>query len=228
MGRRVSTAGAGQIVVPGRVLDAVKAWSETVGLNMDEAIELAVRTSPIGSLLPGAAPEELTASAEALRQLQAGGAVEPGRISAALQARGVFEDIIAIRLGSLRPADDPPGGPFRRKSIGADITSPINEIWGAARGYWRHNGSSRVLVAMRLGVPIAVFSGIIWGEHAGLRYAVSGYGVVDGRKISLTSGRRDLGVATAQDKLIEKIAMAHPILTPSGSRNPMCWLSRRA
>lgn len=143
--------------------------------------------------------------------------------------------IAAMRLGPLAPAKNHPvfdGFGFRRNQIGADLDTGQRQLWDSSAEYWVIGDHSNAIVPVRLGKPLALFSGVTWSEtnDDGRRYATSGYRIDNvGDEIVRLDPRTDaqLGSATTQEADALNYLLGVRLLMPNGASNPVVNLFTR-
>ena len=134
--------------------------------------------------------------------------------------------VVGVRLGPRRPATETE--PFTRDHLGADLLDDALEVWPAVRGLWRMSARPRVIVAYRLGYPLAVYRVAGWEQDptTNRRWAPAGQILTDTRRTDASTGA-DSGEATADDRAIVRVIRSRPLVTPPAAANPIVWLHGR-
>lgn len=203
--------------VPAYVVGQVEDWSKTHGLTRAESIELLLLGALHG---PGSPPARLRDAYET------GAIQKPGEVSDALDKAGIDVPVIGFLLGPRQPLRDI-DEPFERDHIGADLTDDPLTAWSSTRGVWRVSDRPRIVVALRLGLPLAIYRVSGWEPAPGStrRWAPGGTVISGPRRIDANTGE-DLGDTSETERTIASVIMAKPITQPS-SANPLVWLHRR-
>ena len=209
---------SGRLAIPADLMQRIERWSARYGLSREEGVELVLR----GTIDP------IEPVASSLRHSYETRDVHtPEQVSAALARAEVDVPVVGIRLGPRRPTGSQPE-PFSRDHLGADLLDDALGVWPAARGLWRMSDRPRVIVAYRLGHPLAVYRVPGWeqDQKTGRRWAATGQILTESRRLSVTSGT-DVGAATAADRSIVQLVTARPLVTPPAAANPIVWLHGR-
>jgi len=209
---------SGRLAIPADLIQRIERWSATYGLSREEGAELVLRGT-IDPIEPVAS--SLRHSYET-RDVQT-----PEQVSAALARAEVDVPVVGIRLGPRRPIGTD-AEPFSRDHLGADLLDDALEVWPAARGLWRMSDRPRVIVAYRLGHPLAVYRVPSWEQDpdSGRRWAATGQVLTTGQRMSVASGA-DAGAATDADRSIVQVVGARPLVMPPAAANPIVWLHGR-
>lgn len=137
--------------------------------------------------------------------------------------------VSAIRLG---PPDrsGSQSAPFARAQMGASVgEEDLETLWLSTRGHWVISADTEVIVAFRLGVPLAVFRVEEWSQATGnrRRWARSGYAIRDGRQVRFVGGGAvDVQDATAEESAIAQVILGSRLWMPAGASNPVANLHR--
>lgn len=209
---------SGRLAIAADLMQRIERWSATYGLSREEGAELVLRGT-IDPIEPVAS--SLRHSYET-RDVQT-----PEQVSAALAQAEVDVPVVGIRLGPRRPIGSD-AEPFSRDHLGANLLDDALEVWPAARGLWRMSDRPRVIVAYRLGYPLAVYCVPGWeqDQKTGRRWAATGQILTESRRVSVASGT-DADAATAADRSIIQVVTARPLVTPPAAANPIIWLHGR-
>ncbi len=209
---------SGRLAIAADLMQRIERWSATYGLSREEGAELVLRGT-IDPIEPVAS--SLRHSYE-MRDVQT-----PEQVSAALAQAEVDVPVVGIRLGPRRPIGSD-AEPFSRDHLGANLLDDALEVWPAARGLWRMSDRPRVIVAYRLGYPLAVYCVPGWeqDQKTGRRWAATGQILTESRRVSVASGT-DADAATAADRSIIQVVTARPLVTPPAAANPIIWLHGR-
>jgi len=208
---------SGRLAIPADLIQRIERWSATYGLSREEGAELVLRGT-IDPIEPVAS--RLRHSYET-RDVQT-----PEQVSSALARAEVEVPVVGIRLGPRRPIGTE-AEPFSRDHLGADLLDDPLEVWPAARGLWRMSDRPRVIVAYRLGHPLAVYRVPGWEQDPGTgrRWAATGHVLTSDQRMSVAG--TDSGAATDADRSIVHVVSARPLVTPPAAANPIVWLHGR-
>ena len=208
---------SGRLAIPADLVQRIEHWSATYGLSREEGAELVLR----GSVEPVEEAALTLRAAYEARDVQT-----PEQVSAGLSAAEVDVPVVGMRLGPRRPATETE--PFTRDHLGADLLDDALEVWPAVRGLWRMSARPRVIVAYRLGYPLAVYRVAGWEQDptTNRRWAPAGQILTDTRRLDASTGA-DSGEATTADRAIFRVVRSRPLVTPPAAANPIVWLHGR-
>ena len=211
---RVETT-SGRLSVPADVVDMIEAAARRYGLSRDETTELVLRAS----LTP------VDQGAVELREvLEDGRTHSQADVSVELKRAEADLPVAAVRLGSYRSTTDT--APFVRDHIGANLTDDPLTVWPAARGLWKVSDRASILVAYRIGWPLAIYRIGGWNQdtHTGRRWARDGIVISGAERQDAETGELR-GDITAADKAITAVVMGRALVLPPGAANPVVWLN---
>jgi len=211
---RVETT-SGRVSVPADVIVAIEAAATRYGLSRDETAELYLRAT----LSPA------DGAAVALREVfESGRTHTPADVSRALKQAEADVPVAGVRLGSRRSVQD--SSPISRDHIGGNLADDAVAVWPAARGLWKVSDRASILVAYRLGWPLAIYRVRGWEQDpdSGRRWAVDGLIISGDRRRDADTGD-DRGELSPIDRAIANAVLGRALVLPAGAANPVIWLN---
>ena len=192
-------------------------YMDTTGQDIDTVIQLLVAAHQEGDPT-GRASQMLNSSSQTQNQ-----------IAGAAMAAAPDEKLAGIRLGALAPAPmaEAVDG-FDRDYMGADLDTEGAQLWKSTRGDWNISNRPTALAAYRLGLCLTLYCGVTWSPRnpvTGRRYALTGYEIVEDRRIEPDTGR-DVGAASRDEKALAAALGGKILSMKTGAQNPVVNLYR--